>query len=114
MTLELNLGQVIGTIVAAILAAGIITLIGSQMTIHSLKNQLITIKDQIVEFHGQNEGRFTRVEKALGLDDPDEAAFVRVSEARRAIEDNALEHNRLHGRLKDHEGRITGLERKSR
>jgi hypothetical protein len=109
-----DLGQFAIAAGAGIVIFAVTQIAASQLAVHGMKIQQSEHHEQNRTAMGVLAAQIARIEKAIGLDDPDEAAFVRQSEARRAIEDNELEHNRLHGRLKDHEGRITGLERKSR
>lgn len=64
------------------------------------------------EWHKANQHRFQRLEKGMGLDDPEERAFLLRSEADRMNDEKNKEHDHLWSELRAHDGRISTLERK--
>lgn len=101
MTLALDVGQIITMLAGVVIvqwAAVVVT--------------FFIFRAQAGEWHKANLSRFGRIEKALGIDDPDDTAFIRRSEAEAVVEDVSREHGRIWATVKDHDNRIHQLELK--
>jgi hypothetical protein len=81
---------------------GLLTILGAVAGLYSKITQR-QAADEVR--HSDNIKRFDRVENALGINDPDDAFFVRKS-------DMARDQSRFQETLDDHEDRIVVVERK--
>ena len=100
MNLEISAGQIAGIIIGGIalqsIAAGIL---------------FNVFRARATDWHEDNQRRFTKIEKALGIDDPDDTAFLRHSDAERMRTDNEREHTHIWSELGNHDIRIKNLEK---
>ena len=92
MILELDWGQIAAVVVAAIVIQAAATGIA-----------FLIFRTQAGQWHNDNQRRFGNIESALGIENPDETAFIRRSEAE-------SENERVWSELRDHDVRIHELE----
>ena len=90
MNVHLDAGQIVGLIIVFLVGQAIVQGIS-----------YIVFRTQAQTWHAANTERFTKIEGALGLIDPDAVAFARRSELEKVERD-----------VEDHEGRIGVLERR--
>ena len=101
MTVSLDVGQLVTVVVAAVVMQGAATAV-----------TFVVFRAQASEWHKANQFRFGRIEKALGIDDPDDVAFIRRSEAQVHLDEADREKDRVWEKLQNHEGRIQKIETK--
>lgn len=95
--------EIVGGIIGTLVVAGIV-----QAASGFIANKVNQTRQ--AEWHRENQEKFARLEKAMGIDDPDEAAFLRRSEADKLMEDKDEEHKRIWAKLDNHGTRIRSLE----
>ena len=101
MVFQIDVSHIIGIVIAAALVQGAIQLVG-----------FLIFRAQASTWHVANQERFAKIEKALGLEDPDDTAFLRASEAKERFKDIEGDQKEIHGKLRNHDGRIGVLERR--
>ena len=99
MTFSLDMGQVVAAVAGVVVLNAIATGVGS-----------LIFRARAGEWHKENQNRLGRIEKALGIDDPDSTAFLRRSEAEDMAEAHRAEHERIWGKVNEHDRRIFNLE----
>jgi len=92
MNIHVDTSQIVTVLIGAALVQGLIGITG-----------FLIFRSQASLWHEDNQKRFMKIEVALGIEDPDEVAFIRKSEADAA-------HKQINERLANHEGRIGTLE----
>lgn len=106
VTIPLDYGQIVGGFLVGIAIQAVAVWVGFAI-----------FKALASEWHRQNLERFARIEKALGIDDPDDVAFVRASEGERhgelldALDKRVSETEDV---VREHDGRLEVLERTAR
>lgn len=103
MNITLDLNQII----SALAVAGVLYM-ATQAALFAV------FKAESKAKHIENQIRLIKIEKALGIDDPDDTSFLRRSEADARFKSMKEEDARLWQAVEHHDGRIKVLESRNR